>query len=160
MDRSVVNWPDELQPQHCPVHAWNEIKIPASSSAVWDWLVCAGRWHQWYSNCRNLSFVTGNGPDLALGARFKWTTFCVRVDSTVVEFDPGKRLGWSAGTIGASGYHGWVLFEEGNSCRVITEEVQRGLVPWIARVPIRYGLEYFHQRWLEGLADKAVGGAP
>jgi hypothetical protein len=92
--------------------------------------------------------------------RFTWTTFNVRVDTTVVECVPSERLAWRGKTVGGTGYHGWVIERTAAGCRVVTEETQRGIVPSLARWYLRRGLLTQHQRWLEGLARAAVAGMP
>ena len=45
--------------------------------------------------------------------------------------------------------------EEGGT-RVVTEETQHGWVPFLGRWYLRRGLLKWHQRWLEGLAERAA----
>lgn len=157
---SAIRWPAGFEPSSCPVHTVNELTIDAPIEAAWAWLVRAGRWSEWYSNCKRLRFESGSGPDLALATRFTWVTFGVRVDTTVREFEPPQRLAWEGRGLGARGYHAWLLRPTGRGCHVVTEEVQAGLAPSLARVGIRRGLLHYHQRWLEGLARRAEGGPP
>jgi hypothetical protein len=50
-------------------------------------------------------FLSGNPPDLALGAKFCWKTFGVTIESTVLEFMPYERLAWDAHAKGLEAYH-------------------------------------------------------
>ncbi len=53
------------------------------------------------------------------------------------------------------GCHLWVLEPIDSGCRLVTEEVQRGLLPSIGRVYLRHGLHTWHDRWLAGIAERA-----
>lgn len=43
---------------------------------------------------------------------------------------------------------------------VVTEETERGPLPWLLRWYLRGALHGAHQKWLESLARVAVGGPP
>ena len=134
--------------------------IAASSETVWAWLIRAQLWPTWYPNSSNIRFLNGKAPDLALGTQFRWKTFGVTVQSTVLEFVPFERLAWDAHGIGLDAYHTWLIRETAHGCYVIMEETQRG---WLARLgkavrPKR--MEQQHQNWLEGLSKKAISGLP
>ena len=72
----------------------------ALPEAVWTSLIRAVRWPEWYFELSKLRFVRGSPPDLAAGTRFRWRTFGLVIDSTVMEF--GLASG-SRGMRGASG---------------------------------------------------------
>jgi hypothetical protein len=107
-----------------------------------------------------LQFESGEGPDLALGTRFSWTTLGVRVHTVVEECEPPYRLAWRGGGAGSTGYHGWVIEPRASGCLIVTEESQRGLVSSLGRVFLRRALLHVHQQWLAGLAMKARQGLP
>ncbi|GAB4202046.1 MAG: SRPBCC domain-containing protein [Roseiflexaceae bacterium] len=157
---SQVLWPVDLRPDQADLYAVNSLRIAAAPEAVWAWLVRAASWPQWYANCRRLVFEDGPGPDLRLGTRFSWTTFGARVHTTVEEYVPAQRLAWRGQGLGAEGYHGWVILPQPGGCLVITEEVQRGLVPRVARFLLQPAMLRQHQRWLEGLVAQAQSGPP
>lgn len=157
---SVVRWPAGARPEGAAVHTYNALAIAAPPPRVWAWLVRATAWPSYYGNARNVRFENAPGPDLKLGTRFTWTTFGVRVDTTVVELVANERLAWRGETLGGTGYHGWVIEPTPTGCHVVTEETQRGLVPSLGRWFLRRGLLTQHQRWLEGLARIAATGPP
>lgn len=125
---------------------------------IWPWLVRATRWPTYYANCRDVQFVSGRGPDLEKGTVFRWRTFGVPVETRVEEFVPFERLSWSGRGLGARGFHSWVLVNEAGRCRVVTEETQRGVIPYVCRLPFRRMLLHQHQLWLKGLAHVAAKG--
>jgi len=55
--------------------------MSSSSEQVWAWLVRATLWPTWYVNASRVRILQGNGSDLALGTKFRWTTFRVMLVS-------------------------------------------------------------------------------
>jgi hypothetical protein len=151
---AAVTFPAAFAIDRSPVYARNERLIAGSPERVWEHLVRAGRWSDWYANCSDLS-IDGGGTDLSPGARFSWTTFGVRVHTRIEEFEPGRRLSWSGRGLGSTAWHGWVIEPCPGGCRVITEETQQGLIASLGRPFLRRGLLRWHQRWLDGLAALA-----
>lgn len=161
MTRQTVSpWPADLRPEGAPAYTWNDLEIRADMARVWAHLIRARDWSQFYANCADLRFENADGPDLALGTRFRWRTFGVRVRTTVEVFEPPRCLAWRGDEVYGRGFHAWVLQPTTEGCRVITEEVQRGLLPWVGRWYLRAGLLKWHQRWLTGLAARAEAGPP
>ena len=155
-----ILWPSRYEPVNCPVHVRNELAMASPPETVWAWLIRAKLWPTWYPNSANIMFLSGQSPDLALGTRFRWKTFGVTIESTVLEFMPYERLAWDAHSTGLDAYHAWLIQKTSQGCNVLMEETQRG---WLARLgkalrPNR--MEQLHQVWLEGLRDKASRGLP
>jgi len=152
-------WPDKHQPDQCPVGSFNELAIAAPAERVWTWLVHAKRWPEFYGNAKRVE-IDGGSDALTAGVTFRWTTFNLRVTTTVREFEPARRLAWFGSGYGSSGYHSWTIESRGDTCHVVTEETQRGFLPSVARLYLRGALHRQHQRWLEGLARVALTGPP
>src|SRR5438067_1337793 len=106
-DDHSIRWPDEFRPERVTVHVRNELDMPVAPEAVFAWLVRAELWPSWYPNSKNVRIVEGARPDLQLGTRFRWWTFGVNIESTVEEFVPNERIGWSAKGFGLRVYHAW-----------------------------------------------------
>ena len=160
MTRSDIRWPDSARPERATIHAFNESYTPATPEAVWSWLVRARDWPTWYDNCRALSFDAGEGPDLAPGRRFRWTTFGVRVATRIEEFEPPYRLAWRGTAFGSSGYHAWLLERHAGRTRIVTEETQRGVIPFLGQLYLRGAIVRQHQRWVDALGRLAAAGQP
>lgn len=158
--RSVVRWPPGLDPEKCPVHALNELRIEAEPERIWAWLVRAPLWPTFYANARRVMIESAPGPDLGPGVVFAWTTFGLRMRTTITEWEPPFRLTWRGARFGAEGCHGWVIEPVTGGCRVVTEEVQRGVLPALAAPLLRRALHRGHSRWLEGLERVATAGPP
>jgi len=150
-----VTFPDAQAPARSPIYTRNELWIAAPPERIWPWLVDAARWPAYYGNAKNIVLDDG-AVELALGTRFHWTTFGVRVHTVVEELQRHRRLSWSGKGLGSTEYHGWVLVPERGGTRVITEETQQGFVASLGRAFLRRGLLTWHQRWLEGLAAQAA----
>lgn len=154
--QTVSPWPDDMRPNDVPVHSWNELTIDAPAEAIWAVLIRAADWPSFYRNSSEVRFAAGEGPDLQEGTVWSWRTFGVRVRTRVTVFEPHRCLMWRGDQPHVHACHAWVLQPEPNGgCRVITEETQRGVVPWLARSFLRPGLHKHHQRWLEGIAATA-----
>jgi len=134
--------------------------MAAPKDRVWAWLIRASLWPTWYVNSANVEFLEGAGPDLALGTRFRWTTFSVTITSTVLEYVPEERIAWDAHALGLDAYHAWVLQPAGQGCLVLTEETQHGVLARLGRLFMPDRMHKFHQVWLETLEKKACAGLP
>lgn len=100
----------------------------------------------------------GAPPDLALGTKFRWKTFGVRLESSVREFVPYERLAWNARGTGIDAYHAWLLVPTKEGCRVANGETQRGWLARLQNVVLPTRMHQQHQLWLERLRDQAVEG--
>jgi hypothetical protein len=155
-----IHWPERHSPQGATLHVRNELRMPAAPGIVWAWLVRATLWPTWYPNSHDVRFVEGEPPDLALGTRFRWRTFGVSILSRVEELVPGERIGWDAVRPGLRAYHAWVIESVPGGCNVLTEETQRGALPWLGQPFLPRRMRHHHQVWLERLQARAAGGPP
>jgi hypothetical protein len=155
-----ILWPSRYEPANFPVHAKNQLSVAALPEPIWAWLIRAQLWPTWYPNSSNIRFLSGKPPDLSLGTRFRWKTFGVTIQSTVLEFVPYERLAWDAHANGLEAYHAWLIQKTDDGCHVITEEIQRGWLARLARALMPKRIEQQHQIWLEGLRARASSGLP
>jgi len=152
-----IRWPAKFDPARAPIHVRNELAMPVPPAAAWAVLIRASDWPGFYANARDV-VIAGGGRDLHVGARFAWTTFGVRLQTVVNEFVPLERIAWTARAFGVLAYHAWLITPAQGGCRVITEETQYGLLARASRIVFPTRMEHWHQRWLEGLRDRAAGG--
>lgn len=161
MESLEIRWPPHYAPANCPVHVRNELSMDVAPEAVWAWLVRAKLWPEWYRNSSDVEYLEGSdSQDLVIGTRFRWKTFGVTIESTVLELEPGRRIGWDAHGLGVDAYHAWALSRTERGCHLLTEETQHG---WLARLGSRLmpnRMYKFHQLWLECLREKASNGFP
>lgn len=121
-----IHWPADVNPAKADAFVHNEIYIKASAKVVWENLVQAGEWPNWYSNSADIKIEGSDAGQLQAGSVFTWKTFGFPIDSQVHEFVPGSRLGWYGGGTGIRAYHTWLIVPKGNGCEVVTEESQVG----------------------------------
>lgn len=150
-----VRWPAGLEPATSPVFAHDELAAEVTPAAFWARLVHATRWHEDYPNCKRL-VIDGGGDHLQLGTRFTWTTFGIRVTTTVDGFEPERYLSWTGGGLGARAHHVWLIEPTPAGCRIVTEETQAGVAARLLAPLMRRGLARYHPRWLAGLARAAA----
>lgn len=148
-------WPDGYAPGLTSVHTRNEALLHARVDAIWEVLVAAPAWPDYY---RHSSHVVM--PDAALrlgpGMRFRWRALGLPVDCTVVDFDPPTRISWFAFGFGVRAFHTWSLVAIGSDTCVRTDETQKGWGAWLGRPFIVPRLTAAHAEWLTGL-ERAAG---
>jgi uncharacterized protein YndB with AHSA1/START domain len=159
-DDLAIRWPEEHRPEVSDLHAVNELQMEAPRDRVWAWLTRPDLWPSYYGNAHLVRRRAGAWPQVALYSGFRWLTFGVLVNSTIVEFEPPERIAWDAKELGASGHHEWVLVERDGGTFVRTEETQKGWGMKLAAPAMRRLMPRYHQRWLEGLARVAAEGPP
>jgi hypothetical protein len=127
IERSVnIHWPDGYDPGHADLFAHNTIIIDAPTATIWAKLTAAAAWPTWYSNA---SDVVVNDPagTLSEGVTFNWTTFGLKIASTVAEYVPHTRIGWYGTGDQLRAYHTWLLIpRHGKSTYVVMEETGIG----------------------------------
>ncbi|HET8576786.1 MAG TPA: SRPBCC domain-containing protein [Methylomirabilota bacterium] len=155
-----VRWPPRYAPGTAAVHVRNELEMDAPVDAVWAWLIRAQLWPAWYGNSSDVTFLQGSPPDLNPGTRFRWRTFGVTLESTVLEFVPTERIAWDARAFGVDAYHAWVISTTPRGCHVLTEETQHGWLARLGHLVLPRRMHTHHQRWLEQLRDHAARGLP
>jgi hypothetical protein len=156
----VIRWPEEFDPNKCPIHVRNELVMSARPEVVWAWLIRAVRWPNWYPNSHNVHIEDSAAPDLAPGVHFRWKTNGVSLRSKVLEFDPCERLAWDARAPGVQAYHAWYIERRPDGCRVLTEETQNGWLARLGALLMPNKMHRVHQMWLERLQSMAGEGPP
>ena len=165
-----IHWPTGLSLKWSEVFAHNQIEINAPCATVWNRLVQAQLWPQWFPNCGYVKIRDGS-QILQKNTKFTWRGLDLPqddigvfqyspepLDSKVIEYVPERRIAWySFGTLTEHGplcaaYHTWLLTPtSAKKCHVIFEEVATGLAAQHARGVYPEILHLGHQRWLEQL---------
>jgi hypothetical protein len=165
-----VHWPTGLSLQTSEMFAHNEIEINASCATVWNRIVQAQLWPQWFRSSGKVK-IKGDSQMLQKNTKFTWSGFDLPLenrfesfppptDSKVIEYIPDSRIGWvNYATSTVYGpvcdcYHNWFLTPDGaKRCHVIFEEVATGLAAQHARGNYVEILHLSHQRWLKALKE-------
>jgi hypothetical protein len=66
--------------------------VGASGEAVWQHIVDARVWLDWYPNAQGVGLLDG-AHSLAPDVCWRWTTFGLAIESRVQEVVPDRRLG-------------------------------------------------------------------
>jgi len=152
---SPIIWPDRFHPDRAPVHVRNDLDMAAKPERIWNTLIDATRWPDWYPNAKGVSILSG-GDRLAPGARFRWTTFGATIVSEIAEFVPQSRIAWTGRAFGIDVYHAWLITPSAKGAHVLTEETQYGALARLAAALMPGRMEKFHQIWLENLQARAA----
>ncbi len=165
---NAIKWPEQYLPGTTDNYVSNEIILSGlSAEKVWASLNNTSAWPNYYSNATEIHFHDGTGPELCLGARFRFTTFGFLVEAEVTEYEPpqaGKpaRVAWHGWVAGDADsrldvHHAW-LFEDlpGDRVRILTQETQIGTpAQELARTKPNPMLNA-HQEWIDGLARHSI----
>jgi uncharacterized protein YndB with AHSA1/START domain len=129
-----------------------------SCEAVWQHIVDARLWPDWYPNAQGVRQLDG-AHSLAPDVRWRWTTLGLAIESRVQEFVPDRRLGGFGGTPGEAPafYHSWLLTPEGDGCRVAMEEAGVGPGAVAFREADEGRMHRGHELWLARLKWVAEG---
>jgi hypothetical protein len=124
-----IHWPQGIVPEQADLFAHNDIVIVAPPGKIWEHLIHATAWPDWYSNASDVAVNASSGL-LGAGVTFDWITFGAHIYSTVHEFEPTARIGWYGETDQWLAYHTWLLEprDEGTTY-VVMEETGSGLNP-------------------------------
>jgi hypothetical protein len=89
-----------------------------------------------------------------------WRFLGATVRVTVKVCEPPRVLDWEGGANGVHAYHAWLLKPVPGGTLVLTQETERGPLPWLLRWYLRGALHGAHQQWLENLEGVAKNGPP
>jgi hypothetical protein len=159
-------WPHGEQPAGAQVFAHNERIVPAPPEWVWNPLVAAQEWSEFYANAEFVRLINPRQHRLQRGSVFRWVTFGFPITCEVDICHRPIRIGWRWWRRGAHGYHIWLLQPHERGTRIVTEETQRGVLPGLMRPIMRRLLWLGHSYWLRQLARRAShpagprGGVP
>ena len=103
-----IRWPEGIVPEQADLFAHNDIVIAAPPGKIWEHLIHATAWPDWYSNASDVTVNASSGL-LGAGVTFDWITFGAHIHSTVHEFEPTARIGWYGETDQWLAYHTWLL---------------------------------------------------
>jgi len=122
---------------------------------VWSLLIDCVKWPLWYKHCSDVSILSG-GALLSANSKFRFKTLRFYFEPDIGTFEPSRVLVWSAkGPAGSSGAHAWHIEPTPAGCRVITEEAQKGLLPFFVQSYTRRVLLKSHHEWLRALKELA-----
>ncbi len=149
-----IAWPGDYVPEEAPWFLHNRIDIHAPPEVVWDILINAAQWSDWYEGAKNVQLPDG-ATHLADGMVFNWRTMGQNFTTVVREFEPPYRMGWESKKSTIRAYHAWLIVPTEDGCTVITDESQHGFFATLQRVFQPNKLHRLHEVWLAGLKARA-----
>ncbi len=150
-----INWPAAYAPAEATFFVHNEIEIQAPPAVVWEILIQANQWPDWYVGATHVSVIGAADGRLAAGSRLAWNTMGLRFESEIKEFAPPFRLSWESRKTAIRGYHAWLIIATPQGCRVITDESQHGFLAVMQGIFIPKKLHRLHDIWLAELKKRA-----
>ena len=140
-----INWPKEYEPEDAGFFVHNEIDIKAEPQVVWDLLIDAESWPEWYEGMKNVKVNTNNNGLLDKKTMLSFETMGQYFETvTVKEFEPPFRLSWEAVRNDISGYHAWLIVPTDEGCQVITSETQHGFKAFMQKIFVPNKLSGLH----------------
>jgi uncharacterized protein YndB with AHSA1/START domain len=147
-----IHWPVGFSPDEADLFSHNEGFINATCERVWQHLVAAPKWPEWYPNSKNVQ-IRGGAEELSAKSVFTWMTFGLPLESKINEFVPFSRLGWYGYSPGSEPnfYHTWFLTQTSGGCRVVTDEVGKGASAMLLRRTDEGLMHRGHELWIATL---------
>ena len=157
-----INWPKGYTPEEARFFVHNEIDINAEPQLVWEILVQAEKWPNWYIGAKDVKLMNNNSGILGNQSVFSWNTMGQNFETTTIkEFEAPYRLGWEATKHNIRGYHAWLIIPNGEGgCKVITSEAQHGFLTLMQKLFVPNKLRKLHDIWLAELKNKAENKSP
>ena len=154
-DDSDFKWLPGYEPERAVHRAQTRLEIAAPARAIWDVLIDAKLWPNWFTMSKDVILPDGKAK-LGNGMPFKWAMQGVRFTSAIYQFDPCRRLSWRSSNPLISTCHIWAFEERDGSTTVITDETQRGPLPTLLSFLVRPKLKKGQQLWLDALAARTA----
>ena len=150
-----INWPEKYALEDAKFFVHNEADIEASPSTVWNILIQAETWSDWYEGASNVNVENSNNGVLVADAAFTWKTMGLDFESTIEEFIPHERLSWESDRKNIKGYHAWLIIPTENGCKLVTQESQHGWLTFMQKTFVPRKLRRIHDVWLAEIKRKA-----
>lgn len=160
---NAINWPHEYLPGTTDNFASNEVIVQGlTAREVFQTLIDAGLWADYYKNSADVEFDNTPGTVLAPDTRFRFKTFGFPIEAQIIEFEapeegkPG-RLAWHGWAEGDAEHrldvvHAWLVEDlPENRVRVLTQESQIGKPARELHKADPDPMNQGHQDWLKGL---------
>ncbi len=145
---SKINWPDDYLPSDADFYVHNKIQINEKPQVVWNLLIRAEQWPNWYSGMKDVELLSSESETLLDSINFKFSTMGQNFQGTIREFIPNQRLAWETKNKKLGAYHAWLIIPNENGCLLITDEVQKGKLAKLQKVFLPNKLRKLHDVWL------------
>lgn len=150
-----IRWPAAYEPSKAAFYISNEINIAAPPEVVWEILVQAEQWPDWYVGATDVKIRDSEDGVLRADSVMNWRTMDMTFESEVKEFEPPYRLAWESRKAVIQGYHAWILIRTKDGTRVVTDESFHGFLGVMQRLFLPNRLRRLHDIFLQELKIKA-----
>jgi len=151
-----ISWPVAYNPEDAGFFVHNEIDIKADPQIVWNLLIAAESWPEWYEGMTDVRVKTNTNGMLESSAVLSFKTMGQFFETvTIKEFEAPYRLSWEATRKDIRGYHAWLIIPTEDGCKVITSEAQHGFKAFLQKAFLPNKLRKLHDVWLAELKEKS-----
>lgn len=151
----IIHWPAEYEPAKAKFYVHNKIDIKASPEIVWNILLQAEEWADYYEGASNVKVQNAENGILRENSVFAWKTMGLDFESTIKEFVPFSRLSWESQKKSIKGYHAWFILPTETGCTLVTDESQHGWLTFMEKTFQPKKLYKLHDIWLMEIKKKA-----
>ena len=155
-----IKWPENYQPEESKFFVHNEIDINATPEAVWEVLINAGAWEDYYEGASDLVLKDNTTGRLDETSVFTWKTMGLAFTSTIEEFEAPYRLSWESNKKSIQGYHAWLIIPTDKGCKLITSEAQHGFMTLLQKIFVPNKLRKLHDTWLAEIKQQSENLVP
>jgi uncharacterized protein YndB with AHSA1/START domain len=152
---NLINWPAEFDPKISDFYVHNEIEIYASPEIVWDLLINAKDWPEWYDGIQSIRFEDETQSALSPNTKVFWNSMGQSLNNEIMDFEPYQALSWQFKEKKIQGIHAWVIVPTATGCKVITDESQTGSLAKLQKIFLPNKLRKQHDKWLILLKQEA-----
>ncbi|MCC5928886.1 MAG: DinB family protein [Cyclobacteriaceae bacterium] len=157
---NLIAWPAEFDPKNSDFYVHNEIEIMAKPEVVWQLLVQASNWENWYDGIQNIRFENQGQRVLEPETKVFWNSMGQSLNNKVTQFEPNKTLAWQFNEKKIQGMHAWVIIPTEEGCKVVTDESQTGQLAKLQKIFLPNKLRKQHDNWLRLLKQEAEKSNP
>jgi len=150
-----INWPQGYQLNETEFYLHNKIEIEASPQIVWNILMNAEDWPNWYMGMNNVKVVNSDTGIIDGKVDMAFNTMNRDFKARVIEYEPYERLSWETMDDDMMGVHAWLFIPTEKGCMVVTDESQYGKLAKLQKIFLPNKLRKLHDVWLEEMKIKA-----
>ena len=150
-----ISWPEAYIPEESKFFVHNEVDINATPETVWNILINAGEWEDYYKGASNLVLIDNTTGKLDENSVFTWKTMGLDFTSTILEFEAPYRLSWESNKKTIRGYHAWLIVRTENGVKLVTSEAQHGFMTLLQKAFIPNKLSKLHDTWLAEIKHRS-----
>ena len=150
-----INWPKGYEMNKTEFYIHNKIEIAAPPEIVWNILIRAEEWPEWYIGMENVEVVNSETGIIDGKVSLAFNTMNRDFVAEVIEYQPYKRLSWETIHPKMMGVHAWIILPTETGCLVITDESQYGTLARLQKIFLPNKLRKLHDIWLREMKLKA-----